>query len=585
MKTDTAFLELSRDLSDGDRADLLNKINQNLNINEGSDDGIYEKEMDNEEKTTILNEEINKLPLLIRLFLWFRSKLTGKSEKELYMAGRISRLKRKIRHQSSNLTGFETRNLTPHFAEQVFVLYNYSMPLRTLFKKLWMDTDVSQAFFLGIIEGRLQNTIQEPFDIMALDELVNIYGIDGKKGDISRQLINKLDEYISKIDKKVFIDLEVEMRPFYYLKDLILFPYIQFFQQFGYTPIDSATNETTNFKNASAILCLGDLEKLYCALYSVLKLDKRINLNKKLIKQLNMLVEFEYLNEGEETINSGIADSLSDIIDISHKFSAKVPLDDLIRYFKKNPYLKIMFYLPKIDLKEFYRNTLRIKLMDKIDQLFPEIQKRYIALETKRLFKDQRFSGFQHYREYSSIDYEKLGVSPFSQIKALELVYNYIACFFRGYIQETVRLLEKGILSQNRLIRDSMLQYSAVIEDTLDSIKIFDESLAPDSEDGKLFNKYRFSMAKDPIQEKMYRKIVVQKDREAKSLAETSIESISGIKRVFSEIINSKNMVIVEQLDQHYFINNKPTILKDVLKEQISHIHQAEHLYHHIIIS
>lgn len=214
-----------------------------------------------------------------------------------------------------------------------------------------------------------------------------------------------------------------------------------------------------------------------------------------------------------------------------------------------------------------------------------QVIERYIALETKRIFKDQRFSGFQHYREYSSIDYDKLGVSAFSQIKALELVYNYLACFFKGYIQETIRLLERGILSQNRLIRDSMLQYANVIEDTIDSIKIFDESLSPDSEDGKLFNKFRFSMAKDPIQQKMYRKIVIQKDREAKSLSATGIESISGVKRVFSEIINSNNASISEQLDQHYFINNKPTLLKDVLNEQISHIFQFEHLYHHIIIS
>jgi hypothetical protein len=42
-------------------------------------------------------------------------------------------------------------------------------------------------------------------------------------------------------------------------------------------------------------------------------------------------------------------------------------------------------------------------------------------------------------------------------------------------------------------------------------------------------------------------------------------------------------MAIVEQLDQHYFINNEPTILKDVLNEQIRHIHQFEHLYQHII--
>ncbi len=578
-------MELSRDLSDVDRTDLLKKINQSLNINEEKDNGIYEKEIDNDEKTALIHEEINILPLIVRFFLWLRSKLTGRSEKELHLAGKISKLKKKIRHQSSNLTGFETRNLTPHFAEQVYNLYSHSMPLRGLFEKLWMDSTVSQVFFLNIVESRLQNSIEEPSDLMDLDELVEIYGVNGRKEDISRQLLNRLDEYISKIDKKVFIDLEIEMRPFYYLRDLILFPYVQFFQQFGYTPIDSTQGEKVNFKNASAILCLGDLEKLYCALYSVTKLDKRMNLNKKLIEQVNLLDEFEYIDNVEEMENQGIMGFLSDIIETSQIFFNKVPLSDLIRYFKKNPYLKIMFYLPKIDLEEFYRNTLRIKLIDRIDQMFPDIQKRYIALETERLFKDKRFSGFQHYREYSSIDYAKLGVSAFSQIKSLELVYNYLACFFRGYIQETIRLLERGILSQNRLIRDSMLQYATVIEDTVDNIRDFDESLAPDSEDGKLFNKFRFSMAKDQIQEKMYRKIVVQKDREAKSLSEAGIESISGIKRVFIEILNSKNMTIAEQLDQHYFINNEPTLLKDVINEQIDHIHQFEHLYHHIMVS
>lgn len=583
LKTDTAFLELSRDLSDGDRNDLLKKINQSLNINEENDNSIFEKEMDNDEKTALVHEELNTLPLLIRFFLWLKSKLSGKSEKEIYLVGKISKLKRKIRHQSSHLTGFETRNLTPHFAEQVFELYSHSMPLRSLFKKLWMEPAISKAFFLNIIETRLQNILEEPSDLMTLDEFVEIYGVNGRKADVSRQLLNKLDEYISKIDKKYFIDLEIELRPLYYLKDLILFPYVQFFQQFGYIPIDNRSNEVPNFKNASAILCLGDLEKLYCALYTVSKLEKKINLNNKMIKQLNFLEEFEYTDNDENTETSGIVDYLSNIITVSHKFSNKVPLADLIRYFKKNPYLKIMFYLPKIDLKEFYRNSLKMRLLDKIEQMFPDIKKRYISLETERIFKGQRFSGFQHYREYSSIDYDKLGVSAFSQIKALELVYNYLACFFKGYIQETVRLLERGILSQNRLIKDSMLQYATAIEDTVDNIKVFDESLAPDSEDGKLFNKYRFSMAKDPIQEKMYRKIVLQKDKQAKSLSEVGIESISGIKRVFIEILNSKNMTIAEQLDQHYFINNEPTILKDVINEQISHIHQFEHLYHHII--
>lgn len=585
MIKDTAFLELSRDLSEGDRSDLLKKISQSLNITNGNEKHIYEKEMDIEEKNSIINEEINVLPVFLRFFLWLKSKLTGKSEKELYLSGKITSLKRKIRHQSSNFTGFETRNLTPYFAEQVYNLYSFSMPLRGLFKKLWLDSDISKTFFLQVVEERIKNSIDDPFDLLELDELVDIYGVNGKKEDIRRQLVKSLDEYISKIDKKIFIDLELELLPFYYLKDLILFPYIQFFQQFGYTPIDSSNVDQTNFKNASALLCLEDLEKLYCALYSVSKLNKRINFNKKLLEQLNLLNKFDYDEESSELENTGIVDSISDIIEVAHKFNLKVPISDLIRYFKKNPYFKIMYYLPKIDLKEFYRNTLSIKIIDKLDDMYPEIQKRYIILETERLFKDQRFSGFQHYREYISIDYDKLGVSPFSQIKALELVFNYIACFFKGYIQETIRLLERGILSQNRLIRDSMLQYATSIDDVEEKIKIFDETLSPDSEDGKMFNKFRFSMAKDPIQQKLYRKIVIQKDREAKSLSELGLESISGIKRVFTEILNSKSNSIIEQLDQHYFINSNPTLLKEVLREQISHIQKFEHLYHHIIIS
>ncbi|MCK5671926.1 MAG: hypothetical protein KAH95_01045 [Spirochaetales bacterium] len=585
MKKDTAFLELSRDLSEGDRSDLLKKISLSLNIVNETENNIYEKEMDNEEKNSIINEEINILPLLLRFFLWVKSKLTGKSEKDLYLTSKIAGLKRKIRHQSSNFTGFETRNLTPYFAQQVYNLYSHSMPLRSLFKKLWFESEISKTFFLQVVEERIKNKIDDPFDLLEIDELVEIYGINGKKDDIHRQLLLSLDKYISKIDKKTFFDLELELLPFYYLKDLILFPYIQFFQQFGYTPIDSPNVEKTNFKNASALLCLEDLEKLYCALYSVSKLNKRINFNQKLLDQLNLLNNFESDEESEQLEITGIIDSLSNIIEVSHKFNLKVPISDLIRYFKKNPYFKIMYYLPKIDLKEFYKNTLSIKIIDKLDDMYPEIQKRFIILETEKLFTGQRYSGFQHYREYSSIDYEKLGVSPFSQIRALELVSNYMACFFKGYLLETIRLLERGILSQNRLIKDSMLQYANSIEDVEEKIKIFDDTLSPDSEDGKLFNKFRFSMAKDPIQQKMYRKIVIQKDREAKSLSELGLESISGIKRVFIEILNSNSNTIIEQLDQHYFINNNPTLLKEVLKEQYTHIQQFEHLYHHIIIS
>ena len=62
MEKDTAFLELSRDLSEGDRNDLLHKISLSLNIGNKEENNIIEKSMNSDETNLILNEEINILP-------------------------------------------------------------------------------------------------------------------------------------------------------------------------------------------------------------------------------------------------------------------------------------------------------------------------------------------------------------------------------------------------------------------------------------------------------------------------------------------------------------------------------------------
>ena len=89
-------------------------------------------------------------------------------------------------------------------------------------------------------------------------------------------------------------------------------------------------------------------------------------------------------------------------------------------------------------------------------------------------------------------------------------------------MQEIVRILERNVLDQNRITRDLLLSHAANLEDLEDKIKQFDYSLSPDSEDGKLFQRLRFSLAGDPSHQRMYRTLVVQKDREVKTLLDRS---------------------------------------------------------------
>ncbi len=579
MKRDeVVFHDLSRGLTQNERDELLKKIKTSLTIdNENS--GLHQEEMDKDEKLAIIKKEKNEISLIRRFFLWLQSKLTGRSVEELMLSGKLMRIKRKIRKKDSGLTGFETRNLTPRFAELVYELYKAVVPVRNLFKKIWLDDNSLNTFFMDIVEEGIGERIQDIEDIVSFDAVISAFGKAGRKDDIKSLIVDKLFVYVDSINKNIFKELEIDLLPLYRLKNLVLFPYVNFFQQFGYTLLDTPYTENPHFKNASAVLCLEDLEKLYFAVYAASKLERRVNLNSKLMDRLAVISG----NDPDES-SSHIVTDLEFVIQKALWFYEKVPLADLIRYFKKNPFIKMIFYIPSVDLKEFYRTTLKMRLLNRLDERFEEIQKEYIVQEIENLFSGKHYVNFQNYREYSSIDYEKLGVSSFRNIKPLSLVYNFIECFYRGgVIQSIVRVLEKGVLSQNRLMRDNMLQYASTLEDVSDRIRIFDNSLSPDSEEGKVFHKLRFSISKDVSQQKIFRKIVIQKDREAKNLAEAGIDAIAGLKRVLGEINKSTNDSVIDQLKQHYLIDNKPVVLQDLLVDSIEKLNKTEHLYHHML--
>lgn len=578
MKKDVVFHDLSKGLTHNERDEFLKKIKNSLSI-DNEESGLHQEEMDKDERLALIKKEKNEISMLWRFFLWIQSKFTGKSVEELLLAGKLLRIKKKIKKKHSGLTGFETRNLTPHFAEMVYDLYKSTVPVRTLFKRIWLDEKALNTFFMDIVEEAVGERILDLEDAASFDSIIGAFGEAGKKDDVKRLIMGKLDDYIDSLNSNIFKQLEIDLLPIYRLRDLVLFPYVQFFQQFGYTLLDTPYTENPQFKNASAVLCLNDLEKLDFAVYSATKLERRVSFNSRMLDRLGVMA-----GNGSDDNFEHFSSDMELVIQKAKWFSDKIPLSDLIRYFKKNPFIKMIFYIPEVNLRTFYRTSLTVRMITRIDERLAEIQDKYIAHEIESLFAGKHYVKFQNYREYSSIDYEKLGVTSFRNTEPLSLIYNFIECYYRGnVIQSIVRVLEKGVLAQNRLMRDNMLQYASVIEDVAERIRVFDGSLSPDSEEGKVFHKLRFSMTKDISQQKVFRKIVIQKDREAKNLCEAGMEALKGLKRVLGEINRSTNDAVTEQLKQHYLINNKPVVLQDLLTDSLENLNKAEHLYHHML--
>jgi hypothetical protein len=571
MTENVVFQELSKSLSDNERNDLLRKIRRSINFTEDSHEAVYRKDLDKSERDSLIKRDLTRLSILARFMLWIRSRLNGKGIEENFIATKMKQLKREINRKMPGVTGFETRDITPVLAHAVLKILVQITPLRPVYRKLWTDQSVFEATFQTILEKRIEEPKHTLVELISEEELVDVYAqVAGTKERLKSAILDRIQEYIEAIPSGTFDKIELGVLPIYHLKELVLFPYASFFNLFGYNPISEGLAEKPPFKNASAMLTLEFLEKLYYAVYTAAKIDEPVKVDDHLL-QFIALSTFE--DDGLEAVEvekrkEMILENIRSIVRLANQFSSSAPLVELIRYFTHDPYHRLIFYMPRLYLRDFYQSILKMTFLTELDDAFPRIRKKYVEREINTLFKDHRLEGFRNYREYASIDYAKMGLPFFVHTQSLNILYNYIKWYYRSYVIDIVQILERGLLSQNRLTRDRLLQYAAAIEDTQDKIEAFDESLSTESEDGKLFQRLRFTLASEPSHQRMYRTMVLQKDREVNSILERGQESISSLAGLFGEILESTGSTMRTQLSNHYIIMGKPALLSNLLADR-----------------
>ena len=579
-----------------EREELLNRLKKSIYVPEEVEEKKYHKEIDRSEREEHLTSDLNKVSWISRLILWIKSKLSGKSVREMYLNTRIKQLKKGIASKYPGLTGFETRDLSPKVALTVFSLYVLTVPLREVYRRMWMQTEDFEGMLMTLLEGRIPKVKKTLEELIPRETLEKIFAESGTKEAMRDFLSKKLENYFDSIPDGVFKDLERDLLPITCTKDLILYQYKSFFQLFHFTPLDEDLGKKTFFKSASAMLCLQHLERLHYALSQAILLRDATEIPNDILEYLTALKESineeveEKITEGltnengEETDEDGAEENaqtgeIDDVIASSLKKLAlkaiavfrALPLDLLVKYFMKDPYHELMKGVPELRLKELYISVFRLKVIAELEKVFPEIRQQVVEKEIQEVFEGKTMIHFRNYREYESIDYKKLELPFFRFTRSLHLLFNYVRHFYKEYIREGVQVLERGILGQNRITRDRLLQYATAVEDIENRSVSFDYSLSPDSEDGKLFQRLRFTLAQDKSHQRMYRTLVLQKDREVQSILTRGIEALGGLRGVFDEIINSRSEAITSQLNNNYFIKGRPVSLEQILAERRDH--------------
>lgn len=612
------FDEISSSISDKERKDLLKKISRSMNLKTDTDQSIYHVDVPKEEKDKFLRNEIESLGFFTRLILKLKRIFSGRSEEAIYNLMKFNRLKKTITRKAPGITFFETRTISKSFAEIVYEIYLIVLPLRELFDDFWAQGDTFNKVLNELINSRMKDSIRNVDDLLSDEDAEKILFEKETKTAIKEEIIRRFNKHVRDIPDEIFFEMEEEILPLYYFRPVICFPYLQFLKSFGFNPYSE--NSSYNFKSASILACIDDLEKFYYAVYMVLKVVKPVRINSLIGKH------FYKFTEGEESYNESVkleaSDSendedlvteldeklsageneestaesaiqgekgekedkseeeklkwfyikMNEIYDECKRISKKVPLVELIKYYRNDYYYKLAFYIPKLRLKEFYFANMKMKILEQVNTKYIKARNQLIEKNIDKFFKGRQMKKFMHFRIYTSFDYEKMGLSYFAHLKSMELLNNYLIHYYNPYLRHIIDLMTRTVLSQDKITANTIMMQISTIDDSFVKIQDFDNSLSPEMEDGKMFLRLRYGLGNDTVYLKMYKTFVMQKNKNCQDITQRILDAFDIIIKNFSELLNSSLYEVKNSLAAIYTIKGKSRSYREYLSDTVENI-------------
>jgi hypothetical protein len=534
--------ELSKELPEKERRELLERIGKRMERDEGEE--AVPVELQEDERQKIIAFEMKKAGPWIRFLLWLRTFFSGKQPSVVFLDIRLRLLKAHIRAVSPGITGFESRDLSVKFGRKLYDVYLAAQPVLGVYHALSSDKALRGAAYTWYVEQKLDKAKTTIDDFVGTEEMEEIFAQTGQTEEIRKKLSLRLNDYVRTIPETFMLQLEEQVRLHLTLGRLAAFPFTSFFRYFNCVLGETIDPKYPPFEHAPVMLTLDLMEKLYVdfGLFHRSTPDY--------LYAEEPIAYYLYLraglkpgaNGGEDRINGELGQLRADVLALAKEidaFDAAVPLLDLLRYFRRDPWYQLMLNPPHLQLKNLYFTTLKARLGVELEERLGTIKERVIDRKIQELLKGQRMTDFSYYRENPDFDFRKLGLPYFASIRSLTLVYNYLQLHFKGTMQEAAQIVASTALSNNRILSSRLMQNISGLEDLEARIVLFDRSLSPDEEDGKQLGRFRFSVATDLLLQKTYRAFVSQKDRDARDLIEKSRDFLTGVRKIFDDIRTS----------------------------------------------
>jgi hypothetical protein len=399
------------------------------------------------------------------------------------------------------------------------------------------------------LDKRIPNVKTSLVDFISVEEMKDIFFHTESRLDLVGEIDSRLRGYFSSLPETLLAELGEGILPLYYIKNIVFFPFSEFFALFHHDIGDGEPVEKPVFQPAEIYPTLDYLEKFYCALYPLRRRTIDTLVYPEVLDFFARMKNggtFQELGlEDRDSIMSFVEKQMRNIHLVSLRVLKSVPLPALIRYYKEDPYYKLMIYLPKPHLKDFYTNSTRLKVFTDFEDFFAKVRFDIVEDMVHTLFGKEDLVEFEFYMNSNLNLTPKAGLPGFTHHRSLVILSNILRVQYRGFIQEIIHILTRVMTNRLRDSSNIILLHAAGIEELASRIKNFDVSFSPDSEDGKTLIRLKYVVDRDPHQQKVYRNLIATKDKEAKELLEKGVGHLEGLLLGFMGI--AKDLVFLKE--------------------------------------
>jgi hypothetical protein len=540
MLAKTRLEELSLALPEKERKDLLERIARRMERTEPEE--TFPVDLKEDEREKIISHEIEQAGLGVRFLLWLRTFISGRTRRDVFIAIRLRQLKSHIQTVNAGLAGFDTRDLTPKLARRIYQIYQLVRPLLPLYHALGSDKSFKGDAFSWLVERRLENAKSTLDHFITEEEMEELFASTGQTEDIKKRLSVRLTEYVRSIPETFLSQLEEKARLHLFLGSIVFYPFATLFRYFNYILTDSEEEDKAPaFEHAPAMLTLDLLERLTAVFSRLLELapdfpyvEEPIAYYLSISAGLKPREEPDSARVEQELVRqrAEIHALTSEIV----QFDAKVPLLDIVRYFRSDPWYEFVSGTPQLYLRSLYFSTLKTHLAEELEDRLSGVKEKVISKKIQEVLKGARLTEFTNLREAPEEALRKEGLPYLTCVRSLTLLYNYLLHQFKGTVQEATQLLAATALASNRITQNRLTQATANLDDLEARIILFDRSLSPDEDDGKQLSRFRANLFTDLLSQKGYRAFIIQKDGEGRELVEKARESLAAVRRIFDEV-------------------------------------------------